>query len=486
MSDEWALINIDEKMARRHGIPAKLPIPKGEIEGLADTGLPPEKVKKWMQTFLQTMGPTLRQSEPALAARYEAFLGKADHWKKAEEAFAKGDVPKAISALKLVVAVDKEDHAARMNLASALASSGDHAKAMEHLKAIRPTFEGEPDYHVTCSHVHLAGKDRDAAVGELVLALEAKPDHQAALDMMKQLGVLAAIYENPRDASSLTYVRADSLVPWIEEVWSQEERDASYLLEQINYHSSEERWNVVLAAAERGLKLGRLESGDDERFVRAKANALRRMGRADEALALTQTWAAGHGQSAGALVELARAEKIVGKDFNASIDRALEADPGDLEALDIKFWPEDRGDLEQVAAALPKLQSFVEAHPVAGALRSLARAKLVVGATDEALELFKRAVGLAPTDDSLRSEWWVELTKAHRTPELITDAEQLKDLRTHDWKLRWSEAEAYAAQAQNDQAYACFVALNADESLLVDVRKRAKRAAEHIRGGNKS
>ena len=481
MSDEWALINIDEKMARRHGIPAKLPIPKAEIEGLADSGLPPEKVKKWMQTFLQTMGPTLRQSEPQLAARYDAFLGKADHWKKAEEAFAKGDVPKAISALKLVVAVDKEDHAARMNLASALASSGDHGKALEHLKAIRETFEGEPDYHVTCSHVHLAAKDRDAAVGELVLALEAKPDHQAALDMMKQLGVLAALYEDPRDASSLTYVRADSIVPWIEEVWSQKDRDAGYLLEQIGYHASEERWNVVLSAAERGLKLG-----EDERFVRARVNALRRTGRPDEALTFAQAWADAHPQSAGSLVELARAQKVMGKDFNSSLDRALEVDPGELEALDLKFWPEDRGDLEQVAAALPKLQSFVEAHPVSGALRSLARAKLVTGAVDEALDLFKRAVDLAPTDDSLRSEWWVELTKAHRTPELIADATSLGDLRTHDWKLRWSEAEAYAAQAHNDQAYACFVALNADESLLVDVRKRAKRAAEHIRSGAKS
>jgi tetratricopeptide (TPR) repeat protein len=472
MSDEWALINIDEKMAKRHGIPAKLPIPKSEIEGLADTGLQPDKVRKWMQTFLQTMGPGLRKAEPQLAGQYEAFLGKADNWKKAEEAFAKGDIAKAISALKMVVAVDKDDHAARMNLASAFAASGDPAKAAEHLKAIRPTFEGEPDYHVTCAQVHLAAKNRDEAIGELVLALEAKPDHQGALETMKQLGVLAAIYEDPRDATSLTYVRTDSIVPWIEDVWSQKDRDAQYLLDQIQYHSSEARWNVVLAAADRGLKLG-----DDERFVRAKVSALRKMGRNDEALLLAKSRAESH-PTVGALVELARCNGDA-----ATIDKALELDPGDLEALDLKFWPEDHENLEQVQAAIPKLQAWADAHPVPGALRSLARAKLVTGATDEALTLFKRAVEQSPTDDALRSEWWVELTKAQRTAELLEDAAKITDIRSRDWKLRWSEAEAYAAQQKNDEAYACFAAINADESLMIDIRKRAKRAGEHIRGG---
>lgn len=473
MSDEWALINIDEKIAKRHGIPAKLPIPKGEIEGLADTGLPPDKVKKWMQTFLQTMGPALRKSEPALATQYEAFLGKGDHWKKAEEAFAKGDTARAIASLKLVVAVDPHDHAARMNLASALASSGDHAKAFEHLRAIRPTFEGDADFHVTCAHVNLAAQKRDDAIGEAVLALEAKPDHQGALDLMKQLGVLASIYEDPRDASSLTYVRADSIVPWIEEVWSQRDRDAKYLLDQIQYHSSEERWAVVLSAADRGLKLG-----DDERFARARIQALRKLGRGDEARTFAQQRAEAHPTS-GAYVELARCGDA------AAVDKALELDPGDLEALDMKFWPPDHAELEKVSAAIPPLKAWADAHPVTGALRSLARAKLITGATDEALDLFKRAVDQSPDDDTLRSEWWVELTKAQRTGELLADAAKIAEIGKRDWKLRWSEAEAYAVEGKKEEAYACFLALNGDESLMVDIRRRAKRAGEAIRTGSK-
>lgn len=480
MSDEWALINIDEKMAKRHGIPAKLPIPKAEIEGLADTGLPPDKVRKWMQTFMQTMGPGLKRAEPALASQYEAFLGKGDHWKKAEEAFGKGDVARAIASLKLVVAVDPNDHAARMNLASAFASSGDHAKAQEHLKTIRGTFEGEPDYHVMCAQVHLAKKERDAAVGELVLALEAQPDHQTALNLMLQLGVLVSIYEDPKDAASLTYVRSDSVVAYLEEVWGQAERTPQYFLDQLAYHSSEERWPLVLGAAERGEKL----APEDERFVRAHANALVRLGRPGEALEIAEKYAQSHPQSSGALVELARAEKASGRDSAATVDRALAADPGDLEALDIKFWPDDRADLQQVQAAIPALTAHAEAHPVPGALRSLARAKLTTGATDEALALFKRAVDLTPEDDDLRSEWWVELTKAQKTDELLADAAKI-DVAKHNWKLRWSEAEAYAAQGKNDEAYACFLTLNADETLLVDIRKRAKRAAEHVRGGQK-
>ena len=52
-SDEggWLLIGLDEKMARRQGLPARIPVPKGEFEGLADKGLNVDRARGWVKDF---------------------------------------------------------------------------------------------------------------------------------------------------------------------------------------------------------------------------------------------------------------------------------------------------------------------------------------------------------------------------------------------------------------------------------------------------
>src|SRR5262249_36585405 len=144
----------------------------------------------------------------------------------------------------------------------------------------------------------------DAAVGEMVLALEAKGDHQPALDALEKLGVLVAIYENPRDAASLLYVRSDSVKEYLTGVWSSAPRDVAYYLEQLAYHERENRHDVALAAAEHAT----LQAGDagSERAETATIAALRALGRKDDALAAAEAYVAKHPASAAGLVELAR------------------------------------------------------------------------------------------------------------------------------------------------------------------------------------
>jgi tetratricopeptide (TPR) repeat protein len=128
-------------------------------------------------------------------------------------------------------------------------------------------------------------------------------------------------------------------------------------------------------------------------------------------------------------------------------------------------------------AALPGLQAFVEAHAEsAGAWRSLARAELAIGREEAALERFAKAVSLAPADDELRAEYWGELGKQQRYQDILADASKIEEIKKRDWKLRWNEAEAYLNLGKRMEARACFTALNFDESLHVDLRKRAKRA----------
>ncbi|WP_437819050.1 tetratricopeptide repeat protein [Sorangium sp. So ce1078] len=481
---DWVLIGLDENTARRQGIPARMPVPRGEFEGLADKGLSIDAARKWIKDFLTNSEPgksgVWRKQNSALVSQFEAFLDKAPVWERAQKAFGERDYDKAISALKRIVTMDPDDHAARLNLASAQANMGDYPAALKSFQAIRKTFQGDADFHVAVGQVHLAMQKKDAALDEMVLALEAKPDCQPALDAMVQLGVLLPIYENPRDAASLVYVRSDAVLDYLTGQWDAAPRDSAFYLEQLAYHERELRHDVALAAADRAVAV----AGEGDRVERAhlaRIAALRSLGRVDDALAAAEAFVKTAPSSSGAWVELAKCLSQAGRgeEAPAAIERALASDPGDLAALSLRFWPSDPADIQQVNAAIPALATFVAAHPEsAGARRSLARAELVAGRIDDALAGFAAAVALAPGDDDLRAEYWSELGKQQRYQEIIADAAKLSDLSKRDWKLRWNEAEAYAALGKNIEARAAFSAINFDESLHVDVRRRAKRAVK--------
>ncbi len=488
---EWVLINLDEKMAKRQGLPPQIPVPKDEFEGLADKGLPTAKARKWCSDFLNNSeigkNSAWRKKNQKFVVAMESFLDTGPLWDKAQKAFAENDFEKAISTLKRITVQSEDDHAAKLNLASAYANSQQYEPALKLFKQIRETYAGDPEFHVAVGHVHLRMANKDEATNEFVLALEAKPDNQAALDALAQLGVLVKIYENPRDATSLLFVRADSVKDYLVGEWEKPleggaERDASFFLEQLAYHEREKRWDVALAAAERAAKA----AGDGphrERAELAKIGALRNLSQFDESLAAAKAYAEAAPKSAGAQVELARSYAAAGQvdEARAAIERALEIDPGDLGAIVLKFWPDDPNDIKQMNERVPALQAFVDAHASSpGAVRSLARAYLVVGREPEALELFEKAVTLAPADDDLRSEWWTELAKQQKWDDIIKNASTLGDMKTRDWRLRWNEAEAYQGLGRQVEARACFSAINFDENLHVDIRRRAKRAVASL------
>src|SRR5262245_51394285 len=149
---EWMLIQLDEKMCKRQGMPSKLPVPRSEFEGLAEAGLNIEKVRKWIKEFLTNSEPgksgVWRTQNHAMVVALEGFCDKAPMWEKSQKAFAEGDYEKAIAALKRIITMDPEDHSAKMNLASALANAKDYPGALKLFTQIRKTYEGDPDFHV--------------------------------------------------------------------------------------------------------------------------------------------------------------------------------------------------------------------------------------------------------------------------------------------------------------------------------------------------
>jgi tetratricopeptide (TPR) repeat protein len=483
---DWLLIGLDEKLAKKQGVPARIPVPKGEFESLADKGMTVDQMRGWVSKFITT-SPAMhnanwRTQNAALARAFEVFVAKKDSWAKAQDAFGKNDFKAAVGALRMISNIDPNDHCAKLNLASALSSSGDHAAAIAQLDAITETWADDAEFHVTRANVLLSLQRRDDAVGALVDALERNPSHNQALDTLKALGVLAAIYEDPRDAASLTYVRTDKVIEHMESVWAAEPRDVDYYLRQVAYHQLERRPAVALAAAEKAIAL----AGDapDTRAVTARITALRELGRVEEATAAARA-VLEKSASAAAHLDLARCLLAAGKndEANAELDRSIAADPGELMALDLRWWPATRHDLEQLEAALPLFQAHAEAHPThAGAWRMLARARLAIGDAERAMPLFEKAVGIAPGDDDLRAEWWAELVRHGKAAEVIADAEKLGDMKARDWKARWNHAEAFAASGRKIEAQTVFAGINHDESLHIDVRKRAKRAAMGIGG----
>ena len=484
MSDigDWVVIGLDDRLARRQGVPSRVPVPREEFEALADKGMGIESMRRWAAQFVASApkDPAWRVENATLIASLEAFLGKAELWTKAHQAFASGDFKKAISALRMISSVDPNDHAAKMNLGNALANTGDHAGALKQFEAVRETFAGDADYHVSVGQLRLALGEPQKAADEMSLALEANPECKSAMNALVKLGVLVEIYENPRDASSLAYVRADRVVDALCEEWDRDQRAAGYFLEQLAYHEAEGRHEVALVAAERAIAAGGT-GAELERARMGRIAALRAMGRRHEArLALEKEL---DPQPAWARVELARCliDESKLEDGRAELDRALALDPGDQTALLLRFWPRDVKDIAQIQQCIPALAAFAESHAgAAGVWRSLARAKAAITSEHEACDLYARAVGLAPEDDELRAEYWAQLAHTKRFDDVLRDAATLEALSKRDWKLRWNEAEAHHGLGHLLEARAAFTAINLDESLHVDIRRRAKRAVRAL------
>lgn len=468
-------------------MPAQVPIPKGAGEALVEKGLSIELARQYVQEFLNTSeagkSGVWRKKNAALVSAWEAFVDKAPLWAKAQKAFQENNFEAAASALKKITIMDPEDHVAKMNLGAAYANLGDADKARKTLKSVKGTFDGDADFHVNLAQLALSAGDTDGAIEEFVLALERNPGHREAMRALVKLGVLVEIYEDPKDAASITYVRSDSVTDYLVELWDKEPRTSDYLAEQLGYHEGEGRWALVLAAAERLLQSGSGAAPPQlDRARSARIGALRALDRKAEAKEAADAYMK-ESPSAAVGVELARALNELGDHAGAkaAIELALTLNPGDLQALTFAFWPSDTGDLQKLHAALPRLEAFVKEHPaVAGAYRSLGRLKLLVGRPEDGIADLATAVGLAPGDDELRAEHWLELAKIQRYDEIVADVGRLGDMNKRDWRLRWNEAEAYIGLGKKTEARAVLTSINHDQTLHVDIRKRAKRAVEQL------
>ena len=54
---EWMMFGLDPKFARRQGMPERIPVRKENFEAIADKGLKPDDLRKWIEDFLANSEP---------------------------------------------------------------------------------------------------------------------------------------------------------------------------------------------------------------------------------------------------------------------------------------------------------------------------------------------------------------------------------------------------------------------------------------------
>ena len=240
-------------------------------------------MRAWVHRFITT-SPAMhnanwRTQNAALARSFEVFVAKKDGWAKAQGAFAKSDFKTAVGALRMISNIDPNDHCAKLNLATALASSGDHPGALATLDAIVDTWADDASSSARQRATwRSSGRTTPSARSPTRWR---RTVAQAALETLKALGVLAAIYEDPKDAASLIYVRSDKVGEHMEAVWAAAPRDAAYYLQQATYHQLERRPAVALATEGDRSRRGGLQ-GDEATTAHIGIRIYRRL---DEATA---------------------------------------------------------------------------------------------------------------------------------------------------------------------------------------------------------
>ena len=476
---EWGLIQLDEKLAKRAGMPPRLPVPKGKMEELGDQGMSHQVARQWIQEFLGVMGPSLEKQDPQLAQRYRAYLAKSNHWQKAEAAFAQQDFATAIRLLRTITQLDPDDYAARQSLATAYLAAQDTDAALKLFANMVEVWSGVADFHVAYAQAHLSAGAREAALEQFVLALEAQPDCRPAMEGLATLDVLVRFYEDPLDLATLIYVRKDSLVEYLEGSWDAQDLSPEAYLLRVTDHESEGRYAAMRAAAERAVRV----APDNMEGHLARARACRLAGDLEQAKAFIESSQQQYPESAQLCAELAKCARAAAdhEAEEAALARALELDPGEVTALGMRFLSVADTDLEGVRAQLPPLEEHVAKHPnAAGAWRVLARVHARVGSEDPSIEAYARALELAPEDDDLRGEYWTALIHWGRFDTVLAEAEKIEQITNRDWKLRWAEAEAMQGLGRRMEARGAFMGINGDRSLHIAIRARAKRAVEAL------
>ncbi|MBL8398740.1 MAG: PEP-CTERM system TPR-repeat protein PrsT [Candidatus Accumulibacter sp.] len=288
-------------------------------------------------------------------------------------------------------------------------SVGDHNQA---IATYRKMAQVKPDSalpHLRMAEIHMATKNKDGALESLRKALEVNPD---SLDA--QRGIMSLELENGRTREALAIAQ---------DIQKRKPKSSIGYLLEADAHMSKKSWPQAIDA----LRLGLKQAGTGE--IAAKLHtALAAAGQTADAEKFADSWLKDHGKDA--VFRLYLAEWASGKkDFPAAARQyrvLLDAQPENPAILNNMAWVSSQLKDPKAIEYAEKANKLAPNQPAI--MDTLAVLLSEGGAHARSLEIFQKALELAPQAAPIRLNYARALIKAGKQAEAKSQLDQLAKL----------------------------------------------------------
>jgi tetratricopeptide (TPR) repeat protein len=470
--DDWIILELDARQAQRLGLPVVLPVPAAAREQAAETLPPYHELLAWAREFAQAhpLDPVTRALLP--------FLKKGPLWEDARRLLQEEDWEDALPLLERIHALDPDDASALFNLGTVCRNLGDPVRSLRYYALCEDAFSDVGLYFANRARSREAMGDRDGAVEDYSRALELIPGDEYLLEKLVQLGALVEIYLDPHDPASRRFLPRADYEAAVAAYWADAPEDPDYFITQGRALLEDDRPLLALQAADRALALdaNRAEAW----FLRGVA--LWRLQRDDEARTALEEYVALAPHAAPGYLYLGRVLlELRGREAaRPLLERALALDPNLLDAVMMLVQPESDADVPE---ALEQAEALAAHFPHAWApWRAAADLAQQAGLEEETLHAFAEALARGADDETLAA-YLAALGEADRMTDLLRVVDDLPDLDTRDFPVRWNAALAYLDAGRTSDARRLLEAAYADPDLSDDQRAMVREQLLALRSG---
>ncbi|HMW18134.1 MAG TPA: PEP-CTERM system TPR-repeat protein PrsT [Accumulibacter sp.] len=321
----------------------------------------------------------------------------------------KKDSKRALTAANEAVAAFPERPDVLDAAGRAQQSAGDHNQAIQTYRKLAQIKPDSALPHLRIAEINLATKNKDAALESLRKALELNPDSLEA-----QRGIMGLELENGRTREALAIAQ---------DIQKRKPKSAIGYLLEADAHLSKKSWPQAIDT----LRLGLKQVGSGE--IAAKLHtALSSAGQTADAEKFADSWLKEH--SKDAIFRLYLAEWASGnKDFSVAARQyriLLDAQPENPAILNNMAWVSSQLKDPKAIEYAEKANRFSPNQPAV--MDTLAVILSEGGSHARSLEIFQKALELAPQAAPIRLNYARALLKAGKQAEAKAQLDQLAKL----------------------------------------------------------
>ncbi len=487
IAGRWRLYPADEADRRKHGLPARIPVPR-EVWRTWRKG---SELERLPHAELADYAGRFARERPAhrLAAELALFARKAPLAARVEAALRDQQWPEAERLLAEVLELDPGDGRAWLMRGLSLQGLGRLEEAERaYQQAEARSGETADLLALRAGLLELRGRGEEARAS-CRRALELEPGHPLALERLASLGELVEIYLGDLDKPEKAYLPRAEYERVIAEGWDQAPQTLAFYLERSEFHLRRGQASLALQAAERAGAILRQEPAD-ERLVRsgrasaaaARCRALIALERYDEAEGAVGELRALAPEAEATLSCLGqllwfRGERARGA---AVLMRAIEANPNRIENLQLYLSGEfPRAERDPLRA----LDQLLAGNPGAPNLQALAASlHLAAGGWERGTDLAVRSAA-GGADEQLLLELSGRLGRAGRHADvgrIVDSAGGWERFLGADPMLRSNVAASLRELGRREAATGLWDSVVADARAHPAVRLRARALRQSL------